>query len=191
MGLITYSVILILLFLFFIFSDAKYYIHGKLSGHNSITLNYTKYTNSEIGFEISYPKNWYPVFYEPKTVNGNASFHTYLLYQEYSFLGLFPPFVSIYDYLPSITFFTPYENYYDNFLENIKITSFTLPKEFTFDKFINMYTQYYKDYFPYFYYTKNNSSLFDDKGYLINFSYISGTNIEKKEYHILEFLFQY
>jgi hypothetical protein len=52
---------------------------------------------------------------------------------------------SIFDYIPSIAFLPPIKNSTDNFLESVKIGSFTLPHNSTLAGFINFYSYIYND----------------------------------------------
>jgi hypothetical protein len=122
---------------------------------------------------------------------GDAYFRSYMLDSEFN------PFVSIFDYVPSLSILSPIENSTDNFIENVKVASFELPHNSTLAEFTDYLYEFYYVYYYYLdrrvpndldYNCRSNVS-----GYLgceISYTFIVGNNIEEMQYKTWQFFTQ-
>jgi hypothetical protein len=122
---------------------------------------------------------------------GDAYLRSYMLDSN------FYPFVSIFDYVPSLTISSPIENSTDNFMENLKVASFELPYDSTLAQLTEYLYSLYE--FDFNYSDPRGSNNIDYNcpstmsGYLgceIIYTFIVGNNIEEIQYITWEFITQ-
>jgi hypothetical protein len=117
-----------------------------------------------------------------------------IYFQSYMIDSRFNPFVSIFDYVPSLSFLSPIENSNDNFMENVKIASFELPNNSTLTEL----TEYLYEFYDYYYsqiWTNDfnyncQSYVLGYPGCEISYTYNVGNNIEDIQYKTWQFFTQ-